>query len=75
MLEPEWFDEWFDSKFTKEIFTPREIAEMVGVDTQTVYRALRSAELEGFRIGQRIWVIPRPAVRQWLIERNAYNVD
>lgn len=42
-----------------------EVAEKLGVDDETIRRALAAGELPGRRLG-RTWLVPLTALRQWL---------
>lgn len=54
----------------EEIFSPRQVADLVGISTKAVYRALHGApaespdRLEAFRIGGR-WAITATAIKVW----------
>jgi hypothetical protein len=73
-LKPEWFEGWFGKKFREDSFSPLEIAARLRMDKNRVYRALNYGDLEAFRIAGR-WVIPKPAVRDWLLESYSLNLD
>jgi len=49
--------------FKQDYYTPREIAEMMGVHYQTVMNWLRSGKLRGVKIGQ-IWKISKEALEE-----------
>jgi len=49
----------------KEVFSPEEAAEWLGVSPQTVYRLLRSGELPGRKIGQQ-WRIHKGELEAYL---------
>ena len=73
---PSWFDDWFEETFPEPDgagYTGRELARLLGRSTDTVYAALYAGALEGSRVSGRGWLIPRPAVRLWLLECNAAN--
>jgi len=75
-LEPDWFASWFEKTFgPKEAFSPQEVAATLNRSKNFVYRALRFAELEGIRLGKRSYMIPRDALRKWLLEQNVLNVE
>jgi hypothetical protein len=74
LLIPEWFEEWFDRLFPveEEPYGPLLVASRLKVNKNVVYRALLSGELEGIKcIGR--WVIPRRALKKWLLERYSLN--
>lgn len=75
MLEPIWFDHWFEERFPAgREYGPLEVAEALGVNKNVVYRALACGELDGIRTGRK-WIIPRQAIRDWLLERVAPNIE
>jgi excisionase family DNA binding protein len=75
-LEPEWFTKWFSRIFEeKEVYNPLEIAKALNKHPETIYRALRCAELEGIKIGKRSYIVPKDALKKWLLEYNVINVD
>jgi len=75
-FKPEWFDAWFERNFGyKETYSPVEIARKLNRSPEFIYRALRRAELENFRLGSRTYVVPREALRKWLLESYILNVD
>ena len=76
--EPEWFTAWFDEHVPEPEgtgFRPLELAAALGLGKDVVYRALQDARLEGIRVSNKGWLIPRPAVRLWLVEANTLNLD
>ena len=62
-----YHDDWTDEREERkaEIFpvllTPAEVMEILGVGKNTMYRLLKSGELEGFRVG-RSWPIPESSI-------------
>lgn len=74
MNEPDWFEEWFSKTFTEAAYSPRDLRRWLRMNRNGVYRALQTAELEGFRRGGR-WVIPRPALRSWLLNGYTLNLE
>lgn len=48
-----------------KIFTVEEIAEYLGITTDTVYRKARTGEIPAVRIG-RIWRFPKDVIDGWL---------
>ena len=75
-LIPEWFEEWFNEKFpeSEEPYKPLFVAEVLKIDKNVVYRALLMGELEAIRVATGRWVIPRSALKKWLIERYSLNL-
>jgi len=74
---PPWFDDWFDRVPEPRHglgYRARELAGHVGISADAVYAALYDARLEGLRATGRGWVIPRAAVRLWLLECAASNL-
>ncbi len=59
--------------FSKETYTPREVAYMTGVDVRTVYRWIRTGKLRAAKLGQ--WIITRAALEEALIEKPRENND
>ena len=61
------FEEWYRQHFgDAAAVQPKKLAEVLGVSRETIYRNLRSADLESFKIGPRSYVIPEPALKKWL---------
>lgn len=76
ILEPEWFVKWFARNFEdKEVYSPLEVAKALSKHPETIYRALRYAELEGIKVGKRSYIIPKDALKKWLLEFNVINVE
>ncbi len=77
--EPAWFAEWFDLYVPADAagpgFGPLQLAALLGIGKDIVYRALYDGRLEGIRISNKGWLVPRPAVRLWLVEFNSLNLD
>lgn len=44
-------------KFTKEVYSPQEVADMAGVTVLTVYRWIKAKKLKATKLGQ--WKIAR----------------
>jgi len=49
----------------RRYYRPREVAEVTGLAVSTVFEALYSTELEGYRLG-RAWLVPVDAVDRWI---------
>jgi len=47
-----------------EIITPKQLAEFLQISEMTVKRALKSGELQGFKLG-RDWRIEKEEVLKW----------
>jgi hypothetical protein len=73
-LTPEWFDEWFAKNFREAAYSPRDLQRRLRLNRGGLYRALQTAELEGIRRGGR-WIIPRPALRSWLVRGYSLNLE
>lgn len=81
--EPAWFAAWFDEHFpdSGQPFRLEQIARALGLKysnggiAKPIYEALATGRLEGVKLGHRTWVVPRPALRVWLLENNALNLD
>lgn len=50
-------------------YKPREVGALFGLTVEAVHSLLYSGELHGIR-GAGRWMIPRPAVRAWLLTPN-----
>lgn len=48
-----------------EVYTVNELAKMLKVATQTVYRLLESGELKGVKVG-RVWRVRREDLEEYL---------
>ena len=48
--------------------TTREVAELVGLSTETVLRRWRAGEIPGFRLGSNVLRFDRADVEAWLEE-------
>ena len=60
------FKEWYRQHFgDAAVVQPKELAEALEISRETIYRHLRSADLESFKIGPRSYVIPEPALQKW----------
>lgn len=72
-IVPDWFDEWFDTHFRdgRDIVTPSMLVRL-GIRKDQIYTALSVGELEGFKPFGR-WMIPRPALRTWLLKSHNLN--
>jgi len=54
----------------KEILTPREAAEYLGIHVQTIYRLLKNGEIPGRKVGG-VWRFRKDVLDSWLsYERN-----
>lgn len=51
---------------TLKVYTPAEVAELLGFDRVTVYRFLKSGVLPGRRVGARRWYILEDDLRDYL---------
>ena len=54
-------------------YTVSELANTLGLSTETVYRGIRRGEIPHLRIGQRRLILPRASIDRWLA--SAGNVD
>lgn len=54
-------------KFSKDVYTPVEVAYMTGVKVETVYRWIRTGKLKATKLGQ--WKITREALEAALEKR------
>lgn len=71
-IEPLWFGSWFNELFPEETLSPRDIHSRLEVPKDRIYRAINYGCLEAFR-GTGRWIVPRPALREWLLE--SYNLN
>lgn len=53
---------------------PREVAELVGLSTQEIYRSIYAGELRAMRYRSRSWLISRADIDTWLTEQGRPNV-
>ncbi len=75
MFKSEWFDKWFENCFgDKENFSPLEIACVLRVSKNSIYRAIKEGKLEAIKCENR-FIIPRDALRKYLLERNTILLD
>ena len=72
VISPEWFDAWFEKRFTEESYTTENLPEVLGISRRRIYEEIGFGTLEAIRVGYR-WVIPRPAVKSWLLRRYSLN--
>jgi len=74
---PEWFEEWFNKKFPEHLdpYKPICVALTLNIDKNIVYRAILNGELEAIKISTGRWLIPRDALRKWLLERYVLNIS
>ncbi|AOY60106.1 MULTISPECIES: excisionase family DNA-binding protein [Desulfococcus] len=63
---PTEFEKWFDRKFCKDIYSPKEIFETLELGKDHVYRSISYGKLDAIKLGGRL-LIPRPAIREWLL--------
>ena len=47
-------------------YTVPELADTLGLSTETVYRGIRRGEIPHLRIGQRRLILPRASIDRWL---------
>jgi excisionase family DNA binding protein len=55
----------------KSVYTPKEVAEKLGVSLSFVYRKLKDKSIPGIHLGDR-WLIPISSFSKWL-EKNGYR--
>ena len=51
-----------------ERFTPKEVAEYLGVSTDVVYKMVREKEIPHFRVRSKI-LISKRALDEWILEQ------
>ena len=49
-----------------DILTVPEVADILMVGRNTVYDLLAEGKLKGFRIGKKIWKVPRESLEQYI---------
>ncbi len=54
-----------DNVHSSSIYQPAELAKMLSVSRQTVYKGLRDGTIPSIRLGRR-FVIPKAAIEKWL---------
>lgn len=55
-----------------EISTPKELADFLKVNDQTIKRAIKSGKLKALKVA-RDWRIERKAVIEWIKEGDSYG--
>lgn len=55
--------------YPEDVLTVDEVCEILHIGRNTCTQLLRSGQLKGFRIGTRVWTIPRDAVNQFISEQ------
>lgn len=61
-------------KLDKPFYSPKQVAELLGVHPSTVLTYIRAGELHAIRISQRTIRIPNRALRRFLGEDPGYSV-
>lgn len=51
-----------------EIMNAYEVSEALGISTNAVYELLNTGELKGFKVGRKIWKIPRESLEEYVRE-------
>lgn len=49
-----------------EIMNAYEVAEALGISTNAVYELLNDQSLKGFKVGKKIWKIPRESLEEYI---------
>jgi len=52
-------------EIVKEILTPREAAEYLGIHVQTIYRLLKNGEIPGRKVGG-VWRFKKDVIDRWI---------
>lgn len=75
-LVPTWFDDWFKDLFPNDqpVLKPSEVIQTLKIPKDRLYRAINYGALDAFRTGKRRWHIPRPGLKNWLIECYTLNI-
>ena len=55
-----------------EFLTFRQVMEILQISERTLYRLIRSAQIEAVKVGG-VWRIPKLALLEYLQERNCLN--
>lgn len=55
----------FEGSYT-EIMNAYEVSEALGISTNAVYKLLNAGDLKGFKVGQKIWKIPRESLEEYV---------
>jgi excisionase family DNA binding protein len=61
-------------KVTRKLYTPNEVAEIIGFHRQVIYRAIRRGELRAFRVCKRIR-IKEGDLEDWIEREPAASTD
>lgn len=48
-----------------DLMTPKEAAETIGFNINSIYRLIESGKLEGMKVGKKQWLIPRESVAKY----------
>ncbi len=71
LIIPDWFASWFCAEFGEtESFSVRDLRCYFG--KHQIYTALTTGSLGGIKAGGK-WIVPRPALRDWLLENFNLN--
>lgn len=76
--EPDWFPAWFDEFVPptgRAGYAPQELAALLDLGKDVIYRAIKDGRLEAIKVSNKGYLIPRPAVRLYLVERNTLNEE
>ena len=55
-------------EYYEVLITPEDVADMLGIGMNSVYKLLRSGSIKAMRIG-RIWKIPKRAVQEYILQQ------
>jgi len=73
LMHPDWFEDWFNSQFRRQSYTPPIIIQRLNLKKDQVYKAMHSGELGAMKTSGR-WFVPKPALRKWLIRCYTLNL-
>ena len=56
----------------EQIFTIKELAKYLKINTVTAYRLASSGRIPGFKVGRQ-WRFAKDDINRWIQEKNIYN--
>ncbi len=57
--------------YRKPFLTPKEVAEVLGLNVFTVYSLLKSGELKGVKLGRRTWRIRKEDLDNYITSKES----
>ena len=61
-------------RLERRAYSVQDVADMLGVSTDVVYRLAKAKKLPHKRLGERI-VVPAPLFEKWLEQQESYTVE